>query len=108
MSTMQDVIDQARIPLNDLAGTRYSNTDLLRYANAGVRRAFQVRPDLRLGNYSTPYTDLAVGGAFPLPDEYLQAIADYVVFRAETKDDEHVISERVTVFMNSFTQGLLS
>ena len=108
MSTLQDVIDLARIPLNDLGGVRYSSEDLLRYANAGIRRAYQVRPDLRLGSFSTPITDKALTDVFPMPGEYLQAIADYVVFRAETKDDEHVISERVTVFMNSFTQGLLS
>lgn len=107
MSTMQDVADAAREPLNDEDKVRYTDTALLRYANAGIRRAYQVRPDLRLGNFTTPITDKALTDAFPLDEAYLQAIVDYVVFRAETKDDEHVNSNRVTVFMNSFSQALL-
>lgn len=108
MSTMQDVLDDARGPLNDAAKIRYPDTTLLRYANAGLHRAYMVRPDLRFGSYTTAVTDKALGDTFPLPEQYRQVIADYVTFRAETPDDEHVNSGRVTVFMQSFSQGLLS
>ena len=107
MSTMQDVADAAREPLNDEDKVRYTDTALLRYANAGIRRAYQVRPDLRLGSFTTPIADKTLADPFPMDEAYLQAIVDYVVFRAETRDDEHVNSNRVTVFMNSFSQALL-
>lgn len=107
MSTLQDVVDAAREPLNDEDKVRYPDPALLRHANAGIRRAYQVRPDLRLGSYATPVVDKTLTDAFPLDDAYFQAIVDYVVFRAETKDDEHVNSNRVTVFLNSFSQALL-
>lgn len=109
MATMADVITRARATLNDTVATyRYSDADLLAYANAGVQRAYQVRPDLRFGAYSTTVSDLASGGTFPLPLGYLQAVADYVVFRAETRDDEHVNSQRAAQFMALFDKLILT
>jgi hypothetical protein len=105
---MQDVVDDARVPLNDEAKVRYGDDKLLRYANAGLRRIYTIRPDLRLGLYATPITDLALTDPFPLVEYYRQPLADFITFRAETVDDEHINSGRVNVFMQSFDQGLLS
>lgn len=38
--------------------------------------------------------DVALGGTVPLPGAYLAALAAYVVYCAESKDDEHVLSAR--------------
>ncbi len=108
MTTIQAVLDLARDPLNDADKVRYSDADLLKFANAAIRRIYQVRPDLRFGAYTTPVTDLVISSVFPLPAEYAQAVADYITFRAESRDDEHVDSNRVTVFLNSFNQAILS
>ena len=108
MATMQDVIDRGRIPLNDADKDRYSDPDLLAFANAGLERAYAIRPDLRFGSYAVATADLVAGATFPLPRKYLQTLADYVTFRAETKDDEHVVSQRAALFEQSFEKELMS
>lgn len=95
MATMQNVCDLARVPLNDAAKVRYSDADLLKYANAFVKLAYERRPDLRsLGSWLTPYADLALVGTFPLDERFAQTAADYIGGRAEMKDDENVNSAR--------------
>lgn len=37
-----------------------------------------------------------------VPDIYSDAIADYIVYRAESRDDEHVVSQRAQSFYQSF------
>jgi hypothetical protein len=103
--TMQQVIDRARVPLNDAAKTKTDPT-LLAYANAALHRAYETRPDLLFGSYSTPYADLAVGGTFPLSDRYLQTVADYVSGRAELIDDESSARARGLALLQAFTQEL--
>ena len=85
---MQTICDRARTPLNDSAKTRYPDAELLGYANAGIALAYEMRPDLRFGAYSTTFSALALGGTFPLSFRHEQTIADYAVFRAQTKDGE--------------------
>lgn len=106
MATMQEVVDRARIPLNDADKDRYSDDDLLGYANAGIARAYEIRPDLKFGAYGTPFSPLSLSGTFPLSYGKLQTIADYVTFRAETADDEHVNSNRAIAFNAMFEKAL--
>lgn len=108
MATMQEVVDRARIPINDADDDRYDDTVLLDFANAGIARALEIRPDLWFGSYGTPFSPLALTGTFPLPYAKLQTIADYVTFRAETADDEHVNSNRAVAFLKFFEEALLS
>lgn len=108
MTAMQEVVDRARIPLNDATKVRYADLTLLAYLNAGILRAYASRPDLKFGGYATAYADLALGGTFPLPARYLQTLADYTVFRAETGDDEHVVSARAAMFLANFDKELKS
>mgnify|MGYP000327153201 CR=1 FL=1 len=105
---MQTVLDMARVPLNDVDKVRYPDLTLLKYLNAGIAKAYEIRPDLKFGAYDTPYAELALGATFPLPYAYKQALADYVVFRAETVDDENVVSQRAALFLQSFEKELLS
>jgi hypothetical protein len=101
--TYQSVIDLARIPLNDADGDRYTNADLLAYANHGVLALVKRRPDLFVGNYSNlPNGEKGLADAFPLGAEYVQTVADYVTFRAESSDDEHVNSQRAIAFAQLF------
>jgi hypothetical protein len=41
-----------------------------------------------------------------LPDAYFSTLVDGVMFLTESIDDEHVLSGRAKMFMDSFTQGL--
>lgn len=102
MPTMQELCDRARIPLNDASKDRYLDADLLGFGNAAIRRAYQLRPDLKFGAYATDYSDLALTGTFPLPSYFLQPVADYIAGRMNTVDDETANGERAVVLMQLF------
>ena len=102
MPTMQELCDRARIPLNDENKDRYLDADLLVYGNTAIRRAYQLRPDLKFGAYATEYSDLALTGAFPLPSYFFQPVADYIAGRMNTVDDEIANGERAVVLMELF------
>lgn len=108
MTTMQAVVDLARVPLNDAKKVRYSDSVLLGYANSAIRRAYELRPDLAFDSYGTEYADLALDGTFPLSDKYKQTVADYISGRAEMKDDEAANSGRAQIHMQMFAAELLA
>lgn len=107
MATMQDLLDRARRPLKDASKRRLSDTDALRYANAAVRRAYTLRPDLRFGSYTSVPSDLVLGDAFPLPLEYFQAVANYVTAVGEMEEDDAAHAERSAAFMTQFERELI-
>mgnify|MGYP001027669191 CR=1 FL=1 len=104
--TYRSAVDLARIPLNDASKDRYPDDILLAFANQGVLQILKRRPDL-FSQQFVPWPDWADGerlldDAFPLPAGYLQTVADYITFRAETVDDEHVSSGRASAFGRFF------
>lgn len=94
--TAQEVIDLARIPLNDKDKDRYLDAELLRFLNAGLGMLKRSRADLFVGSLETGHTTLALTDALPTPQHVDQALADYVTARAGTVDNED--SERVAAF----------
>lgn len=191
MATYQQLIDRARLTLNDAAKDRYPDAEMFEYALDGLREAASFRPDLfavvqpmslvagveqnippgtwflisveRNANgdevqeasydawhkYSTdwrthtagptefwmrfpaskphqPITkfyvyppavnnaqlyavlaqcDLSaqtIGSSVPLSEPYHPALIAYLIFRAETKDDQHVVTARAQAFYGQF------
>lgn len=101
--TYQSVIDLARIPLNDSSKARYSDDQLLMFANQGMLQMLKRRPDLFMGQFNNPPNgESALADVFQLDPEYTQQIADYVTARAEMTDDEHADSGRASVFARFF------
>ncbi len=49
-------------------------------------------------------TEYALTDDTGLPTTYKDAVADYIVYRAESRDDEHVNSNRAAQFLTSFQQ----
>jgi hypothetical protein len=94
MATIQDVIDLSRFDLNDAAKTRNADSDMLKFANDGIAKAYVIRPDLKFGSYTTAFADLTTASAFPLPLEYRPAIANYITMRCETADDPFAVEQR--------------
>jgi hypothetical protein len=114
MATAQNIIDKARVYLQDLPlegetdGVRYLNAELLGYIDDGVKLAFGLRPDLFLGSFVTGPTPVtALGTTIPLPDVYLEALGYYVAGRGELRDDEFAVDGRAVMFIKSWESKLL-
>ena len=116
MATMSDIVDQARLDINDIAtGTivpRYPTSDLLKFANDGIAKAYVMRPDLRYGSYGTgtgtasDYTDLTTASSFPLDLEYRAAIVSYVVARNQSGDDAFANNAKADLGLKQYLSGL--
>jgi hypothetical protein len=106
--TIQQLADRARVPLNDADKDRYTDAELLTYAQDAYLLALRHRPDLFIGQYSAlpSYSTLTLVSTFPLSDQYFPIISDYITARAEMKDDEFVNSQRAAQFITLFTNGL--
>ena len=103
--TMQDVIDSARETLNDEDADRYSDPTLFDHAVEALDELCLQRPDLFIGQFSSyDGSSLALDDDFPIDTKYRRAVADYVVGRAEMKDDEHVLSQRATLMVQLFSR----
>ena len=101
--TFQSVVDLARIPLNDEDKVRVTDATLLAFANHGMMALVKRRPDLFVGQYANlPTGQNVLTDAFPLAAGYVQTLADYCTFRAESIDDEFINSGRAALFMQLF------
>lgn len=49
---------------------------------------------------------LTLDSRVPLPEPYVPAIEAYMIFRAETRDDEHVNTQRAQLFQGAFANQL--
>lgn len=101
--TYQSVVDLARIPLNDTDKVRYTDAQLMLFANHGMLAMIKRRPDLFIGQYhNLPTGEAVLNDPFPIEPAYAQLVADWVVARAEMADDEHANSGRSMAFVNLF------
>ena len=98
MATYQDLVDLARIPLNDDDKVRYPDDVLLLFAHHAILYLLRRRPDLFIGLYAALPTEAELTSLFPLGPEYLQVVADAVTARAEMTDDEHDNSGRMALY----------
>ncbi len=107
MATVQSVIDEARVILQDAAATRYTAAQLLTIANFALFTAFRIRPDLNFaGIGSTPSTLLATD-TFPLPPQYEPVVSNYIAARAELRDDEYSVDGRAAALLTEFKAALV-
>lgn len=104
--TIQQLIDEARIPLNDADKDRYSDPLLLSYVNDALLLCKKNRPDLFLGRFSTVTVPVTLASNFPVSEMYYPLFKDYVTGRAETIDDEHTENSRAVAFIQNFMMGL--
>lgn len=108
--TFQNLVDRARVPLNDADKDRYTDAEMLNYAVDAYLILVRLRPDFFITRYGAlpAYNTLVLDTNFPsVGDEYLPVIADYVTARAEFKDDESVIAERAQAFFALFRSGVI-
>lgn len=112
MATFQQIIDDARVVLNDQivdANTvpRYTESQLLGYARAALIDARRIRPDLFLANLTAAFPQYTAQSDVPIPEEYMVPLVDYVVSRSELRDDEFAVDGRASVLYQKFKNGML-
>lgn len=112
MATFQEIIDNARIILNDQytdsnTVLRYTEPQLLVYARQAVIESRRLRPDLFLSNLTGSFPKFTEADTVPMPDEYHSALADYVAHRAEMRDDEFEVDGRASSLFQKFKSGLV-
>lgn len=105
--TVGEVLTSAAVTLNDVGNVRHPQPEQLGFVVDALNMAKNIRPDLFLGQFSTSIGTLTTASTLPLDDQFFRPIVDYVVFRCETKDAEHVDSGRAE-FMAKLSGGFLS
>lgn len=98
MTTAQQIIDLARLPLEDADKDRYSDAMLLSYLNYGLQQLKRVRADMFIGSLKTGHTALTLSSTVPTPEEADQALADYVTARAGMTDNTEEDANRAGAF----------
>ena len=106
MATFQNVIDSARVDLQDAGKTRYTDAELLEYANDGVQEGFRYRPDFKLGSYTAAPVVYDETDDVPFPLTYQMILKHYVVARADMRDDEYAQDGRAGAFLGRFEKEL--
>jgi hypothetical protein len=109
MATFQTIIDSARVILND-TGTSYRYTDaqLIGYCNEAILEVKRTRPDFFFGQYTTTLPTYTATSTVPIPTEFQSTLVNYLVGRAEFRDDEFTVDSRASAFMGMFKSGLVS
>lgn len=106
MATFKDVIDSARVDLQDADKIRYPDAELLEYANDGAQEGFRYRPDFLLGQFGAAATTYVGGSTVPFPAQYQMLLKHYVVARAELRDDEYSQTGRAGALLARFEKEL--
>jgi hypothetical protein len=112
MATFQQIINSARVVLNDVVidettVTRYSEAQLLEYARAALVLARHVRPDLFLSNMTGDFPAYTAESTVPIAEPYHTPLIDYVIHRAELRDDEFAVDGRAAALFTKFKTGML-
>lgn len=106
MATFSDLIGDAQVILQDVAAERYTLPQLLRCATLAVAEAFVARPDFQFGQGYAGVGTYSAADTVPIPANYHSFIIEYIVFRAEIRDDEFANDGRAAAFLARFKNGL--
>lgn len=112
MATFQQIINDARVILNDVVldettVTRYTEAQLLTYAREALVMARRFRPDLFLSNLTGAFPTYVASDTVPLDERYKVPMVDYVVHRAEFRDDEFAVGGRADAMFVKFKSAFL-
>ncbi|CAB4143954.1 hypothetical protein UFOVP470_6 [uncultured Caudovirales phage] len=106
---VSDVLAQARELLQDkVSPYRYSDDSLFYAINEAIFEARRLRPDLFVGRLRISIERVGAGtDAFPLDDMYFSSTVNYVVGRAEMRDDEFANDKRAALLHSAFYTALV-
>jgi hypothetical protein len=104
--TVAQVLTAARGLLQDeRTPYRYADSALATYLSEAVGEARRLRPDLFLRTFRAPvpfYTAADSAVQVPLPDMYFSQVVNYVVGRAELRDDQATNDSRAMELLRAF------
>lgn len=109
--SIDDVLTDARVILNDAAGDRYTDAQLVSDLNNAISQTKLLRPDtFKLGEVLPEFTvaDLEQVPAtdFPLPEVFYQSFVYYLAGNAELKDDEFAVDGRAMTLLMAYRRNL--
>lgn len=120
--TYQDIIDEARVLLNDTdaATPRYSDAVLLAILNRAMNSLGRIRPEAFWNTFSANdlnIPEVVVSGAgagkdnlsdtFPLEIQFFNPLVEYVTGMAEIVDDEYSEDGRAALLLTNFKQSVI-
>lgn len=110
--TIAQCISEARSILQDTATPyRYPEADLYVIFTSAMSEARRMRPDLFLATIfdAIPsYTEANAADPFPITEIYWIAVVNYLVGRAELRDDQFNSDARASALLSSFKAQLTS
>jgi len=109
--SVDNALTDARVILNDVAGDRYTDADLVSDFNSAVSMTKMLRPDaFNLGEALPEITvaDLNQVPAvdFPLPEIFYQSFVYYLAGNAELRDDEFAVDNRAMTLLSAYRRNL--
>lgn len=108
--SIKEMVEDARVLLQDTRSPfRYRQSELVTNLNSALMQARRLRPDLFIGRFGKEdfaYTADRLEEPFPLPAWYSEAFVEYMVGRAELRDDEFTNEGRAIALMNRFSSKL--
>lgn len=109
--SIDDALTDARVILNDTAGDRYTDADLISDLNSAISMTKMIRPDaFILGEVLPEFTVADLGQVpatdFPLPEVFYQSFVYYLAGNAELRDDEFAVDNRAMTLLAAYRRNL--
>jgi len=109
--SIDDALADARVILNDTAGDRYTDADLISDLNSAISMTKMIRPDSFILGEALPefvVADLGLGTPtdFPLPEVFYQSFVYYLAGNAELRDDEFAVDGRAMTLLGTYRRNL--
>jgi len=108
VATAQDLINRARLMTKDASKVRYPDATVLDHLNDLLRLARRQRPDLWIGQYTTPLAALTLTGTFPLSPQYEDIFVLALVAYCDLREEEYSQDGRTSSLMSHFQKELLA
>ncbi len=105
--TIGGVVTDARVILNDAAGDRYTDDELISDFNNAISQTKKLRPDaFILGEALPEFTSADLAEDFPLPEIFVQSFVYYLAGNAELRDDEFAVDGRAMTLLAAYRRDL--
>lgn len=121
MGTYQQIIDDARVLLQDTEDERYSTLNLVNILNRGMLELGRIRPDAFYDLYDAnslnvpvlsaddpaPTGRVALSADIGFEDQFIPPLVNYVVAVTEITDDEFTVDGRAMTLLQQFRASVL-